>query len=167
VTWLYVPPAYREARTDDVNILSFCSGAGGLDDAFRLALPGTRTVCYVEREAAAVHALVSRMEEGSLDSAPVYSDARSFDGRGWRGRVHGVIGGTSCQDLSLAGKRKGLSGERSGVFWKFLRAIRQIQPEWVLWENVGGATSALPAVCRAFARRGYRGAWIRLRASEV
>lgn len=155
------------ALPSGLRVLSVCSGGGGLDAGIRLAITGARTVCYLEREAPAVAALVAGMAQGVLDEAPVWDDAATFDGRRWRGVVDLVAGGTPCQDLSLAGKRAGLGGSRSGLFWKFRRIVRQVRPRFVLWENVGGAVSALPAVGRAFARAGYRGAWVRLSASDV
>ena len=53
-----------------------------------------------------------------------------------------IIGGSPCQDLSVAGKRKGLEGERSGLFHEFIRLVRAKRPRWVVWENVPGALSS-------------------------
>lgn len=53
-----------------------------------------------------------------------------------------IIGGSPCQDLSVAGKRKGLEGERSGLFHEFIRLVRAKSPRWVVWENVPGALSS-------------------------
>lgn len=49
-------------------------------------------------------------------------------------------GGFPCQDVSLAnqGKRKGLSGERSGLFYSFFELAKEAMPEWILLENVPG-----------------------------
>jgi DNA (cytosine-5)-methyltransferase 3A len=47
-----------------------------------------------------------------------------------------LIGGSPCQDLSIAGKRAGLSGERSGLFWHFVRLLRTCKPRYFLLENV-------------------------------
>lgn len=57
-------------------------------------------------------------------------------------RVDVLIGGTPCQDLSAAGKRKGLDGERSGLFHDLIRVRDHIQPRWTVWENVAGALSS-------------------------
>ena len=47
-----------------------------------------------------------------------------------------VIGGFPCQDLSIAKQnRKGLDGERSGLFWELVRAIQEVQPKYFLVEN--------------------------------
>lgn len=70
--------------------------------------------------------------------------------------VEVVIGGSPCQDLSIAGKRKGLDGERSGLFMEQIRLIKEmrehdrasgraddaIRPRYMVWENVPGAFSS-------------------------
>lgn len=67
-----------------------------------------------------------------------------------------VIGGSPCQDLSIAGRRAGLSGERSGLFMEQIRVIKEmrqkdetsgktggdIRPRFMVWENVPGAFSS-------------------------
>jgi DNA (cytosine-5)-methyltransferase 3A len=51
--------------------------------------------------------------------------------------VDSVIGGSPCQDLSIAKQnRQGLRGERSGLFWKYVEALETIHPRWFLLENV-------------------------------
>src|SRR5690554_5116869 len=89
------------------NILSICAGVGGLELGIRIAEPGARGVAYVEREAAAAASLVASMEAGWFHPAPVWSDARTFDGRRWRGCVDIVTSGDPCQGNSVAGKRRG------------------------------------------------------------
>lgn len=52
-----------------------------------------------------------------------------------------LIGGSPCQDLSIAKEnRKGLSGERSGLFFRFVDALRQCKPKYFLLENVASMT---------------------------
>lgn len=60
-----------------------------------------------------------------------------------------ITGGSPCQDLSIAGKRAGLSGERSGLFMEMIRIIKEMMeatngayPKFVIWENVPGAFSS-------------------------
>lgn len=67
-----------------------------------------------------------------------------------------IIGGSPCQDLSVAGKRSGLSGERSGLFMEMIRIIKEmreddkrngrtgsdVRPRFMVWENVPGAFSS-------------------------
>ena len=48
-----------------------------------------------------------------------------------------LIGGSPCQDLSIAKKdRKGLSGERSGLFWEYVRILKEVKPKYFILENV-------------------------------
>ena len=70
--------------------------------------------------------------------------------------VNVIIGGSPCQDLSVAGKRAGLSGERSGLFMEQIRIIKEMRksdeqngrssidarPRYMVWENVPGAFSS-------------------------
>ena len=53
-----------------------------------------------------------------------------------------ITGGSPCQDLSVAGKGAGLNGERSGLFFYFIRLIKEKQPTYFVWENVKGALSS-------------------------
>ena len=104
--------------TRTINVLSICSGYGGIELGLGAALDGrTRTVCYVENEISAASILASRMEDGSLDQAPIWSDLTTFDPEPWRGKVDILAGGFPCQPHSVAGKKLGeddsreLSGE--------------------------------------------------------
>ena len=53
-----------------------------------------------------------------------------------------MIGGFPCQDLSVAGRRKGFSGERSVLAFEFLRVAESLQPRWIVLENVPGLLSS-------------------------
>lgn len=69
-----------------------------------------------------------------------YEDITKTDFSEWRGRVDVLTGGFPCQPFSLAGSRKGADDNR--YLWpEMLRAIRQIQPTWVVGENVNGILS--------------------------
>ena len=52
-----------------------------------------------------------------------------------------VVGGSPCQSFSVAGTRTGLDGA-SGLMWEYVRAVRDVKPRWLLWENVPGALSS-------------------------
>lgn len=62
------------------------------------------------------------------------------------GRIDVVVGGSPCQDLSLAGRRAGLAGERSGLFFEQVRIFHAARTlcgaRWLVWENVPGALSS-------------------------
>ena len=123
------------ARTIDV--ISICSGGGGLDAGLRLALPGARTVLYLEREVTAAGVLAKGIESGWLDDAPIWSDLLTLEGRAWRGLVDGVIGGFPCQPHSFAGKRLGELDERN--LWPAVaRLVFNTGAAFCFFENVAG-----------------------------
>lgn len=84
-----------------------------------------------------------------------YGDITKIDGHAVP-PVDVVIGGSPCQDLSVAGKRKGMSGERSGLFMEQIRIVKEmrendrmrgrtgvdVRPRYMVWENVVGAFSS-------------------------
>ena len=88
-------------------------------------------------------------------------DIRPRDFRG----IDIITFGSPCQDFSLAGKRKGLDGERSSLIEYAIRAITDIRPSVFIWENVKGAFSSNSgadfwAILQAFANIGnYRLEW--------
>ena len=65
----------------------------------------------------------------------------------WKGAVRDfgkpdiVVGGSPCQSFSIAGGRTGLEGA-SGLMWEYVRCVREVKPDWLLWENVPGALSS-------------------------
>src|SRR5262245_48030617 len=119
-------------------VVSLFSGGGGLDLGVRMAC-GAEPVVYVERGAFAASVLVARMADSALAHAPIWDDVATFDARAWRGVVDCVAGGSPCQDLSLAGKRAGLAGARSGLWKHQLRVLEETGAPFLFWENVGGA----------------------------
>ena len=77
-----------------------------------------------------------------------WGDVSNVNGR-FLPPVDCIIFGSPCQDLSVAGKRAGLEGERSGLFHEAVRIIKEMRdatngtyPRWTVWENVAGALSS-------------------------
>ncbi len=120
-----------------LNNLSLCAGVGGLDLGIRVAQPNARAVCFVEIEAYACEILATRMEDKSLDEAPVWTDLRSFDGKPWRGIVDCITAGYPCQPFSVAGKQKGKDDPRH-LWPDVCRIVREIRPRLCFFENVPG-----------------------------
>ena len=145
----------RNVDLHTFNILSICSGVGGLELGLKLAIPNSRAVCYVEGEAYAAAVLAARMEEDALDKAPVWSDLRTFDGRSWRGKVDCIAGGYPCQPFSFAGKRQGVDDRRH--LWPVVAAlVRTIRPPVCFFENVRGHLSlGFREVAADLQRMGY------------
>lgn len=75
-----------------------------------------------------------------------------------------ICGGFPCQDVSIAGKRAGFNGERSGLWFEFERIIGELRPEWVVIENVPGLFSSnkgrdFAIILKALDEFGYGLAW--------
>ena len=75
-----------------------------------------------------------------------------------------ITGGFPCQDLSVAGKRAGLAGARSGLFWEAARIVEETQSNWFIIENVPGLLTSnsgadFGVVIGTMADLGYGVAW--------
>jgi len=133
---------------EDMRALSLFSGIGGLDIAASWA--GIETAAFCEIEPYPVEILKRRWPD-----VPILPDVREIDGRDWS--VDVVHGGFPCQDLSVAGKQVGLSGERSGLWFEMLRVISECRPRFVVAENVRGAVNlALDTVVAGLEGEGYK-----------
>lgn len=72
--------------------------------------------------------------------AQLYEDIREINGAEWKGKIDIVTGGFPCQPFSIAGQRRGTADNR--FLWpEMLRIIREIQPTWIVAENVRGITN--------------------------
>ena len=72
---------------------------------------------------------------------PNLGDVTKVDWSKYRGTVDLVVGGSPCQAFSVAGKREGLLDERGQLMLEYVRAVREVEPRWFLWENVPGVLS--------------------------
>ena len=118
------------------NVLSICSGYGGIELGLEM-VERTRTVCYVENEIGAASILAARMEDNTLDSAPIWSDLRSFDPEPWRGKVDIIAGGFPCQPHSVAGSQRGEDDPRE-LSGEVLRIAAGLGYPTLFLENVPG-----------------------------
>jgi DNA (cytosine-5)-methyltransferase 1 len=141
-----------------MNELALFAGHGG--GILGGILLGWRTVCAVEIDAAARQRLMVRQDDGSLPPFPIWDDVSTFDGKPWAGLVDVISGGFPCQDISVAGKGAGLTGERSGLWRQFARIIREVRPRYVLVENSPALTArGLNIVLGDLAQMGFDARW--------
>ena len=120
---------------------SLFDGIGGFPLAGRYA--GIRPVWASEIEPFPI-----RVTEKRLPEMKHYGDIHGLHGAKLE-PVDMITFGSPCQDVSIAGKREGLSGGRSGLFFEAIRVIREMReatngeyPKWAVWENVPGALSS-------------------------
>ncbi len=78
-----------------------------------------------------------------------------------------LCGGFPCQDISLAGARVGLDGERSGLWYEFVRLVGVLRPSVVFVENVADLVAHLGRILGPLAALGFHAEWDVFRASEV
>lgn len=128
-----------------MRVLSLFSGVGGFDLGLEAAGMETVGLCEIDRNC-------RRVLRRRWPTVPIYEDVSDLTAD--RLLADGVIPdvvafGSPCQDLSVAGKRAGLDGERSGLFRQAMRIIRELQeatdgnaPTWAIWENVPGALTS-------------------------
>lgn len=140
--------------------LGLFSGIGGFELAMSRAGIDLVGMCEINPRCRQV---LSRQFEG----VPIYEDVKNvsiatmgFD----YGDINLITGGFPCQDVSTAGKRAGLAGERSGLWFEFLRIIREARPEWVVIENVPGLLSSnrgkdFETILNGLVGVGYSVAW--------
>ena len=138
--------------------LALFAGAGG--GILGGHLLGWRTVCAVEIAPYCRSVLLARQRDGMLPRFPVWDDVRTFDGRPWRGHVDVVSGGFPCQDISVAGRGRGLNGERSGLWREMARVVREVGPRHVFVENSPAlVTRGIHVVLSDLAALGYDARW--------
>jgi DNA (cytosine-5)-methyltransferase 1 len=128
-----------------MNVLSLFSGVGGFDMGLEAA--GYKTIFQCEWDKNCQKVLNRHWPD-----VPKWGDVSTLTGEHIlraAGPPDVVAWGSPCQDLSVAGKRKGLEGEKSGLFHEGIRIIKEIReltnneyPRISIWENVPGALSS-------------------------
>ncbi|MES2596370.1 MAG: DNA (cytosine-5-)-methyltransferase [Verrucomicrobiota bacterium] len=139
---------------------SLFAGFGGFDLGFHRA--GFRSVWQVELNPASRALLAARF------GGRQHADVR-YVGEAELERVDVITAGFPCQDASAMGSRKaggrrGLSGERTGLFWEVLRIAAALRTKWLVLENVVGLLNVndgkdFQTVLQALAAGGYHVAW--------
>jgi len=143
----------------------FAGGGGGILGSYLL---GWKTVCAVEIEDYPRRVLLERQRDGILPRFPIWDDITTFDGQPWKGRVDIISGGFPCQDISLAGKGKGITGSRSGLWKEMVRVVYEVQPKFVFVENVPALLNrGMGVVLRDLAQMGYDARWCVLGAYDA
>lgn len=97
---------------------------------------GWEPVCFAE-----IDPFPSAVLKEHYPDVPNVGDVSKVDWRKYKGKCDLIVGGSPCQSFSIAGKREGLNGA-SGLMWEYVRAICEICPQWIVWENVPGALSS-------------------------
>ena len=142
--------------------VSLFAGIGGFDLA--MERNGVKVVATVE-----IDKNCNKVLARHFPSATQFTDIQQVTGKdlinaGFNPSKGIITGGFPCQDLSVAGKRAGLSGERSGLFWEIRRLVEETESKWFILENVPGLLSSnggkdFGIVLREMADLGYSVGW--------
>ena len=143
---------------------SLFAGIGGLELGLSVALgANTRTSWQVEIDPFCRSVLARHWPEADRS----VTDVR-LAGSATLPPVDIICGGFPCQDISQAGKGAGLEGGRSGLWFHMLRVVCELQPQWVVIENVQSLrTKGLGRVLHGLADVGYDAEWSLLSAAQV
>jgi DNA (cytosine-5)-methyltransferase 1 len=125
----------------ELTAVSLFDGIGGFPLA--LASAGVRTVATCEIDPAAAGVAADHFPEAKAFTDVTELTADELLAAGFCPRCGVVTGGWPCQDLSLAGRRLGLGGARSGLFFEVVRLVADLRPRWLVLENVPGLLSAV------------------------
>ena len=142
----------------EVKVLDLFSGAGGFSKGIEMAGYTITKHYFSEIDK---HAIANYLY--NFKNAEYYGTVTDVQGR--RNEVDIITFGSPCQDFSLAGKRKGMEGERSSLIREAIRLIDEIRPSIFVWENVKGTFSSnngadFWGIISAFANiGGYRLEW--------
>ena len=116
-----------------MRVLDLFSGIGGF--SLGLEWAGMETVGFCEQDE-----YCKKVLRRHWPDVPIHNDIKELNGNEYRGSVELVCGGFPCQPFSVAGQRRGEKDNRA--LWKEMyRVIREVQPAWVIGENVTGIIS--------------------------
>ena len=147
-----------------MKVLDLFSGIGGF--SLGLERAGMQTVAFCE-----IEPFCRRVLAKHWPGVPCYHDIRALTAA--RLAADGVVpdlicGGFPCQDISVAGRGAGLSGDRSGLWFEYLRVIEEVAPRWVIIENVPALRSrGLGRVHGGLSAVGYDAEWHLISASAI
>lgn len=148
-----------------LNGLDLFSGIGGISYGLQKRV---RTITYCEQDQYAQSVLLSRMQSGELDRAPIWDDVRTLSPKQFGVPIDIIFGGFPCQDISTAGNGIGLAGERSGLFFEVIRLVRELRPRFVFLENVPAiAVRGLDRVLLELTSLGYDSRWTIVSAASL
>jgi DNA (cytosine-5)-methyltransferase 1 len=150
-------------------VLDLFTGIGGF--TLGLERAGMKTVAFCE-----IEEYPRKVLNKHWPDVPIYEDVRNVTAKRLRsdgiGRIDIVTGGFPCQDISVAGKQKGIEGERSGLWGELCRIIGDIRPRYAIVENVTALISGdngrwFGKVLGDLAEIGYDCEWHCIPASEL
>ena len=143
-------------------MLDTFAGIGGFSYAATKLVGGYRTTQFIE-----IDPFCQKILKKHFPFTPIHDDIRTFTAI--PGQYDVITGGFPCQDLSVAGRRAGITKEsRSGLFYELIRVIRLVRPKFVVMENVAAIlNNGLDIVLGELSEAGYDAEWSIISASSL
>ena len=138
-----------------LNVLDIFSGIGGF--SIGLEAIGMQTVAFCE-----INPFCRKILKTHWPFVPIFPDITTIHKEDLKAlpRIDVIAGGFPCQDISVAGKQKGITAKRSGLWKEFVRLINEIRPKYAIIENVANLRSTgLIRVLQDLWEIGYDAEW--------
>ena len=145
-----------------LKILDTFAGIGGFSYAAHELVGGFETTQFVE-----IDPFCQKVLKKHFPKVPCHDDIKTFTA--YPGQYDVITGGFPCQDISVAGRREGITDQsRSGLFYELIRVIRLVRPKFVVMENVAAIlNNGLDIVLGELSEAGYDAEWSIISASSL
>ena len=133
----YLCEPVTERKSEQVRLATLFSGIGAPEFAAREVFSEAKTIFACEIDKFARQSYLANHEAPAV----FYEDVCNLDARAYAGQIDILVGGSPCQDFSIAGQRAGEDGERGNLIWQFYRIVSEARPSVFVYENVKGFLS--------------------------
>lgn len=123
----------REIKQNKEDILSYCNEHDFSDDELTQYVKGLYDL--TKRQNMMKKSYFANYE---IDEKRWYEDIRFINGQQYNNKVDFFVGGSPCQSFSIIGKKAGLEDARGTLFYEYARLVKEIQPNYFIYENVPG-----------------------------
>ena len=146
----------------ELEILDTFAGIGGFSYAAHKLVGGFKTTQFIE-----IDPFCQKVLKKHFPTVPCHDDIKTFTA--YPGQYDVITGGFPCQDISVAGRREGITNQsRSGLFYELIRVIRLVRPKFVVMENVAAIlNNGLDIVLGELSEAGYDAEWSIISASSL
>ena len=147
---------------ETLKILDTFAGIGGFSYAAHELVGGFETTQFVE-----IDPFCQKVLKKHFPKVPCHDDIKTFTA--YPGQYDVITGGFPCQDISVAGRKEGITKQsRSGLFYELIRVIRLVRPKFVVMENVAAIlNNGLDIVLGELSEAGYDAEWSIISASSL
>ena len=147
---------------EPLKILDTFAGIGGFSYAAHELVGGFETTQFVE-----IDPFCQKVLKKHFPKVPCHDDIKTFTA--YPRQYDVITGGFPCQDISVAGRREGITDQsRSGLFYELIRVIRLVRPKFVVMENVAAIlNNGLDIVLGELSKAGYDAEWSIISASSL